>query len=653
MKITLTSFLRRVGALALVLAGGLAVAQPEPADPPGRVGRLSDVSGQVWLLAPDAGEWVSASRNRPFTGGERLATDSGARAEVRIGSMTVRLDGGTELEAIRIDDDRVELQLHSGSLGARFGSRETVREFELRTGEGNFRVNRTGRYRFDRRDETSQLTVYGGEAVYEGPRSALTVYSGQRAEFWIDGAGVAQYAITDPLRDDFAGWNRERDRADERSASARYVSPEMTGVEDLDRYGRWQQDADNGPVWVPSEVSPGWAPYSTGHWAWVAPWGWTWVDDAPWGFAPFHYGRWVMLNNVWCWAPGRRVVRPVYAPALVGWIGGPQVGLSISIGTGPMVGWVPLAPREVYVPTYHVSPRYVRDVNITHVTNITNIINQVPSGRGALVNNPPQDRGHPEFRNRRIPGAVTVVPASVMTERRPVAPAAAEIVKTGSGREFINNPSRGIPLVAPPVAAPVATVRETSRPVSPGPAVTPRGDVRAAPPVPQGRGDDGAPRGRERPAVERVNKFEREAPVAPVRPRIDRNDPPEPQVRSAPPPERRVREADESPRAAPPVPQVQPRARPPQPEREDPPVPVLRRPERPVETAPPVRAPEPRPVEPRAPQPPRMVEPPRVEPPRPQVMPQRPVEAPRPQVQDRQDDRRERELILRGKDKDR
>ncbi len=98
---------------------------------------------------------------------------------------------------------------------------------------------------------------------------------------------------------------------------------------------------------------------------------------------PFHYGRWVYQRNVWCWAPGRWVARPVYAPALVAWVGVP--GASVSIGIGAAVGWFPLAPREVFVPGYRTTPRYVRNVNVTHVTNIgnvTNIIEQPERGGG-------------------------------------------------------------------------------------------------------------------------------------------------------------------------------------------------------------------------------------------------------------------------------
>ena len=441
---------RRVGiALAMLLCS--VIATSAFADPPGRVGRLADLNGTVWLYSPDAGEWIAAQRNRPLTNGDRISTEAGARAEVRIGSTTVRLDSGTELEVLAIDDDHLSLQLHSGSVAARVRSAESAREFELKTEEGRFLVERPGAYRFDRNDASSDVTVWNGQAHYEGPGSALTVNANQRAEFWIDRSNAAQYSITEPQSDPFATWNGERDRHDDRSASTRYVSPEMTGVEDLDRYGRWEQAPDYGNVWIPRGVPSGWAPYGAGHWAWVSPWGWTWVDDMPWGFAPFHYGRWVMFRERWCWVPGTYVRRPVYAPALVGWVGGPHLSVSISIGggRGPAVGWFPLAPREVYVPTYQVSPTYVRNVNVTHVTNITNVT--------TIINNPQTVVNNTDYVNRRYHHGVTVVPQSVMTSRQPVAPAAAQLRDSPAGREMANQPAaQRVALAAPPVAAPVA-----------------------------------------------------------------------------------------------------------------------------------------------------------------------------------------------------
>lgn len=421
------------------------------ADPPGRVGRVGDMKGQVWVYTPDAGEWITAVRNRPLTTGDRLATDADARVDLRIGSTTVRLDGGTELEVLLLDDSHVSLQLHNGSVATRVRSSEAARELELKTAEGRFVANRAGRYRFDRADGTSDVTVWSGEAVYEGPGSALTVYTGQRAEFWLDRDNAAQYSITDPVRDDFAAWSSERDRLGDRSASARYVSPEMTGVEDLDRYGRWEQTTEYGAVWVPTVVAAGWAPYSAGHWAWVSPWGWTWVDDAPWGFAPFHYGRWAMFHNRWCWVPGRYVRRPVYAPALVGWVGGPHFSVSISVGGGPApaVGWFPLAPHEVYVPSYRVSPRYVQQVNVTHVTHVTNVT--------TIINNPQQVVTKIDYQNRRYPHAVTVVPQTVMVNRQPVAPVAGRSGAARVAQRIATQPVQSVVTAAPPVAAPAIT----------------------------------------------------------------------------------------------------------------------------------------------------------------------------------------------------
>ncbi len=479
----------RMGAVAFlsaVLAGAVGVAAAQStrdieADPPGRVGRISDVIGQVQLYHPNAGEWANADRNRPVTGGDRLATEGSGRAELRIGSTTVRLDGATELEVLRIDDTRIELQLHAGTVSVRLRSREAVGEFELLTGEGRFRAQRTGRYRIDRIDEASHLTVNSGTMIFEGPGSALTVYSGQRAEFWLDGGNAAQYALTEPKRDSFAAWNSERDRNDDRSASTRYVSPEMTGVEDLDRYGRWESSDEYGPLWIPRAVAVGWAPYSSGHWAWVHPWGWTWVDDAPWGFAPFHYGRWVWHRSNWYWAPGTRVLRPVYAPALVAWVGGPHVSVSVNLG-GPTVGWFPLAPREVYVPTYRVSPRYVREVNITHVTSINNVTQIINNGQRVVEQR--------DFSNRKFPHAVTVVPASVMTQRQPVAPAAAQWRERHDSGNTIREVTRGTALAVAPVQAPPARIRAVESQLITAPGVGNAGRPASPPQGPGARNDE-------------------------------------------------------------------------------------------------------------------------------------------------------------------
>ncbi|MET0334776.1 MAG: DUF6600 domain-containing protein [Rhizobacter sp.] len=448
----------------LVLLSVLAMpahAADEP-DPPGRVGRLAELNGQVWVYATDTNEWIAAGRNRPVTTGDRLSTEADGRAELRIGSSVFRVGPNTEVEVLRLDDDHVNLHLLSGSVTARLRSREAANEFTLRTEEGRFVTSKAGQYRFDRQDDTSSATAVNGQARFESGDTALDVQNGQRIEFWKERGGP-QYSITEPRRDEFSNWVASLDAREERSVSTRYVSAEMTGVEDLDRYGRWEPETEYGAVWVPRTVVAGWAPYRMGHWAWVRPWGWTWVDDAPWGFAPFHYGRWVWYRNAWGWAPGRYVARPVYAPALVAWVGGAHASVSVRVGGALTVGWFPLGPREVYVPGYRVSPRYVQNVNVTHVTNITNI--------NTIVRNPSRAMADAHYVNRGQPRAVTVVPSQVVERRQPVAPAFSPVNERTLRDMTRGGPRAEAPVVAPPRVAPGGPRQDprVSRPGEPRP----------------------------------------------------------------------------------------------------------------------------------------------------------------------------------------
>ena len=362
------------------------------ADPPARVGRASLVEGDVAYQRD--GEWVPLPVNWPITTGARLSAAPGARAEVRVGSTAVRLAGATELEVVRLDDDAIALRLLHGTIDARVRDGEVAREFSVETPEARATLLEPGRYRFDAGivPDTTAVSADIGAARVEAGGNSIVVRPGKRAEVWRNG----DVLLADARPDAFDEWALARDRREEASRTARYVSPEMTGYESLAEHGDWREVPEYGPVWVPRAVPVGWAPYRTGRWAWVEPWGWTWIDEAPWGFAPFHYGRWAFVGGVWAWAPGRVIARPVYAPALVGWVGRPGWSVSVSIGTVPAVGWFPLAPREVFVPAYRHSPAYVRNVNIAHVTNVTQITNVTVTN----VN----------YVNRRIDRAVTVVP---------------------------------------------------------------------------------------------------------------------------------------------------------------------------------------------------------------------------------------------------
>ncbi|MFN3302875.1 MAG: DUF6600 domain-containing protein, partial [Roseateles sp.] len=369
-KLVLTRRRWRILALALLMAAVPAArAQDGERDPPSRAARVAEVVGDAWLFDHDSREWTRLTRNQTVAEGDRVRTDERGRVSLRVGSTTVWMDERSDLEFSQLDEGRTLLQVDRGDVAVRLRRAENVAATRRRTPEGPAPPPREGVYRGEQLDRGSKAYVWEGRLRFEWARGAAPVYlgSGEQAEFWWPDGPRAERS---PLYGDgFGDWVLAQSREEGDRPVARYVSPEMTGAEDLDRHGRWETAPEYGAVWIPTTlVVADWAPYRYGRWVWSRHWGWTWVDDAPWGFAPFHYGRWVSWRGRWCWAPGPYVHRPVYAPALVGWVGSGSVSVGISIAGGhrpppPRYGWYPLAPREVYVPAHRHSPRYVHRIN--------------------------------------------------------------------------------------------------------------------------------------------------------------------------------------------------------------------------------------------------------------------------------------------------
>ncbi len=203
--------------LAAVLMAMLS--HPALADPPGRVGRLADLKGTVWLYDAETADWLAAARNRPLTSGDRLSTDAGARAELRIGSTTLRLDAGTEVELLQLDDEGVRVQVHNGRMALRLRTHEAAREFEIVTAEGRFKPDRAGRYRVDRVDAISSITVWSGQLLFDAPDETASLGAGQRADVWNDGR--SHYTLIEPQNDAFA----QEVAASEAGRRAQCVSP--------------------------------------------------------------------------------------------------------------------------------------------------------------------------------------------------------------------------------------------------------------------------------------------------------------------------------------------------------------------------------------------------------------------------------------------
>lgn len=387
-------------------------------DPPSRVARLNLMEGSVSFQPGGENDWVDAVLNRPLVTGDNLWADENSRAEVHIGSTALRLGAKTGITLLEVSDRAAQIRLAQGSLIVKVRHVDDADSYEIDTPNVAFVVMQPGDYRIDVDPDGNRtdVTVWRGRGDVTGGGSTYTVVANQYASF--AGSDHLDYQLGQvPVEDGFDTWALDRDHAEDQSDSANYVSREMTGYEDLDEYGNWSYVAGYGMAWRPTGVVAGWAPYRFGHWAWVGPWGWTWVEDEPWGFAPFHYGRWAFAAGGWLWVPGPGVVRPMYAPALVAWVGGgPGFNFSFSFGAG--VGWFPLAPGEVFIPGYRVSRLYVNNVNLTNtrvdVTRVTNVYNTVVINRNVAVTNI-------TYANRNVSGGVTVVSRDTFVNARPVA----------------------------------------------------------------------------------------------------------------------------------------------------------------------------------------------------------------------------------------
>ncbi|HEY1889162.1 MAG TPA: DUF6600 domain-containing protein [Steroidobacteraceae bacterium] len=347
----------------------------DPSNPPGRVAQLSDAEGNVSLEPAGTTSWTSASVNRPLTFGDKLWADQDSRAELDIGDAVIRLGSTTGFSFLNLDDRTAQMQVTAGTVIIHVRTLASGEQDEVDTPNLALTLEQPGTYRVEVSDsgDTTIVKVEDGAALVTGGGQSYPVAAQQSVTFAGTSTLAADYA-TLGSPDSLDEWSLQRDQQQQQQAAVaqEYVPPDTVGEDDLGSYGTWEDTQDWGYAWFPA-VAVGWAPYSLGSWAWISPWGWTWVDDEPWGFAPFHYGRWGHRGNRWCWVPGPRGVRPVYAPALVAWVGA-------SASMRGRVGWLPLGPGDAY---------------------------------GRRTSNA-------RYANSAVPGAMTVVPRDVFASAQPV-----------------------------------------------------------------------------------------------------------------------------------------------------------------------------------------------------------------------------------------
>lgn len=356
-----TSILKNVlGGVFLVLS--CCVMSATFADPPLRADRISIVSGKVLLLPAGKKAWIQAKLNQPITLQEQLSTGMNGRLELQLDRGELRMAKNTQVTLSQLDNQHVQFQLKKGSLHLHIWRIDAIQTYQVDTPWLSLMIKDPGDYRIDvfSENKTTAVRVRQGMVEVAGLNDSHQMSRGEYVQF--SGKALAYQVLNMPNPDAFDEWCAARDKTI--SGGSSHVGLDVIGFSDLEQYGAWELHPVYGKIWLPFDVATNWVPYRYGVWLWIHPWGWTWVDDAPWGFAPFHYGRWIYLKKKWAWVPGPVQEAPVYAPALVGFLNGADFFFSIT-EKGPIegMGWFPLGPGDVYVPAQKVSREYFTLIN--------------------------------------------------------------------------------------------------------------------------------------------------------------------------------------------------------------------------------------------------------------------------------------------------
>ena len=559
-------------------------------DPPTRVARLAYTQGSVSFQPAGTDDWVAAGINRPMTTGDKVWSDRDGRVELQLDGSLIRLSQNTGCSFLNLSDHVTQVQLTAGSVLVRVRRLDENETYEIDTPNLAFSVLRPGLYKVavNENGDATVVTNRSGEGEVTGGGAAYTIHAHDSYVF----SGTDQlYASREERNDEdeFDAWAASRDRRWENSRSEHYVSDDVIGYQDLDAYGSWRQTSDYGYVWFPRAAESDWAPYRYGHWDYIEPWGYTWVDDEPWGFAPFHYGRWMNYEGAWGWVPtparaeSSSYVRPVYAPALVAWVGGVA---------GADVAWFALGPREVYVPSYAVSRNYVDRVNVSNTTVNTTVVNNYYN---TTIENKNVTVTNTSYVNRNVRGAVVATNSQAFATAQPIATNAVRVDPHAVASARVG---AATPALAPVKQAVLGAVPATVRP--PAKVETRVVVAKATPPPPPPsfekrqeaiKGNGGKPLSNpQMKQMESAAKQQQTVKVAPpARPAA--TPPPQPPNRSAQPstapPAKNPPEPAPSNRPA----DRPPSANQPKPQTSQPPTPAERPSERPAETPPERRAP--------------------------------------------------------------
>lgn len=384
-------------------------------DPPNRVIRLSYVTQDLSFSPAGEDFWVQAVPNRPLYLGDKLWAGTKAKAQLQLDGASLFVDNLSLVNIVNLNDRLAQFKLTQGRLNLYVRYLEPHQKYEIDTPNVALTVNQPGFYSIevDKKRKSTVVHVVRGSADVWGIKATYKIKSGKSFRFY--GNDLKYFERVHYSQDKFNLWCQNQIKRAEKSVSKRYVSRTIIGYEDLDSYGTWVYHKRYGRIWHPTLVAVDWAPYRFGHWSWIEPWGWTWVDNTPWGFAPYHYGRWISLESNWYWVPGPVRTRAVYAPALVAFVGNKNFSVKVAMGAKPTpaVAWFPLAPGEVYVPSYHVSENYFVNVNKSNTTINNTYVTNVYNNQTTINNI--------SYQNQTAPKAITAISKEAFAKSENVA----------------------------------------------------------------------------------------------------------------------------------------------------------------------------------------------------------------------------------------
>jgi hypothetical protein len=386
------------------------------------VARISLMDGEVSVRRGDAAEWVTGVINAPLMSDDRIATAANSRAEVQLDAGNLmRIGGNAEVHLAQLEYGRYQIEVARGTVSY-VVLRPSSANVEVDTPSVSVRPSKQGVYRVSVNEAgETQVIARSGDVEVFTPRGSQWVNAGQMMIARGSTANPEFQIVNAPGIDDWDMWNQSRDQQMLQSQSAQYVPQGVYGAEDLDTAGTWTNVAPYGNVWRPTAVGPDWAPYRSGRWVWEDWYGWTWVSADPWGWAPYHYGRWFWDTGYgWCWYPGVYGRHHYWSPALVAFFGFGGGGVGFGYGN---IGWVPLAPYEVFHPWWgrgYYGRGFNGGYHITNV-NITNVY------RNARVGNGISGVGYNDFHSGHFGGisrfsGTQVREAGLIRGQMPIAP---------------------------------------------------------------------------------------------------------------------------------------------------------------------------------------------------------------------------------------